>query len=306
MPKLCPKFFCEKCDYSTSKKSSFNNHLLSAKHKKSMIEIMPQSNYAKFTCQNCNKTYKDSSGLWRHKKQCKIDILEKEECKKDEYKKDEYKKESKKCSEISDDLILSILKQNTEFQQMIVEQNKTIIELSKNACNNSHNTNSNNKSFNLQFFLNETCKDAMNIMDFVSQLQIGIDDLEETARLGFAGGISKIFINGLKDIDVPHRPVHCTDPKRETLYIKNGGQWNKEDEDKILLINAIKHVANKNMKQIPEWKKQHPGHNNSESKDNDKYLKIICESISGSTQEETNKNYNKIIRNIVKETIIDK
>jgi hypothetical protein len=173
--------------------------------------------------------------------------------------------------------------------------------------NNSNNNNTtNNNNFNLQFFLNDTCKNAMNIMDFVSQLQVGIKDLEETGRLGFAEGISKIFINGLKQMDVSDRPIHCSDFKRETLYIKDKDQWSKENEDKSVLTNAIKHVAHKNLKQIREWTKTHPEYNDSQSKQNDKYLTIVSESMSGSSQEETNKNYTKIIKNIVKETIIDK
>jgi hypothetical protein len=143
-------------------------------------------------------------------------------------------------------------------------------------------------------------------MDFVKQLNVGTKDLEETGRLGFADGISKIFINGLKDLDFNNRPVHCSDSKRETLYIKDNNQWNKDDEDKTLLTNAIKHVAHKNMKQISEWTKENPEYNDYDSKQNDKYLKIVSEAMSGSTQEETNKNYNKIIKNIVKETIINK
>jgi hypothetical protein len=146
----------------------------------------------------------------------------------------------------------------------------------------------------------------MNIMDFVNQLKVGIKDLEETGRLGFSEGISKIFINGLKDIDITDRPVHCSDFKRETLYIKDNNQWNKECDDKIILTNAIKHVAHKNMKQISEWTKDHPEYKDSESKQNDKYLKIVSESMSGSTEEESNKNYNKIIKNIVKEIVITK
>ena len=205
-------------------------------------------------------------------------------------------------------LIEYLLKENSEFKQFMIDQNKHMFELAKNAGNNNNsNSNSNNNnSFNLNFFLNETCKNAMNIMDFVNQLQVGIKDLEETGRLGFAEGISKIFINGLKQIDINDRPIHCSDFKRETLYIKSNNEWNKETEDKTILTNAIKHVAHKNITQISEWTKNHPEYNDSYSKQNDKYLKIVSESMSGSTKEETNKNYNKIIKKIVKETVIDK
>ena len=201
-------------------------------------------------------------------------------------------------------LIQYLLKENTEFKQLMIEQNKHMVELAKNAGTNNNNTTNNH--FNLNFFLQETCKNAMNIMDFVNQLQIGVDDLEETGTVGFANGISKIFINGLKQIDVTYRPVHCSDPKRETLYIKNNDEWNKEDDDRTTLTNAIKRIANKNMRQISEWTKQHPGYNDSESKYNDQYLKIVSEAMSGSTKEETNKNYNRIIKNIIKNVVIEK
>ena len=146
----------------------------------------------------------------------------------------------------------------------------------------------------------------MNIMDFVSQLQVGVKDLEETGRLGFAEGISKIFINGLKQISVNDRPLHCSDSKRETLYIKSNNEWNKENDEKTILTNAIKHVAYKNMKQISEWTKDHPEYNDPDSRENDRYLQIVSEAMSGSTKEECCKNYNKIIKNIAKEAIIDK
>jgi hypothetical protein len=180
--------------------------------------------------------------------------------------------------------------------------------LAKNAGHNTTNntTNNNNQRFNLQFYLNTTCKDAMSIMDFVSQLDVGVKDLEETGRLGFAEGISKIIINGLNQIQVNDRPIHCSDSKRETIYIKNNDEWSKQDEDKLILTNAIKHVASKNMKQITEWTKEHPEYNDPDSRENDKYLQIVSEAMSGTTKEESIKNYNKIIKNIAKETLIEK
>jgi hypothetical protein len=288
-PILSFSFYCKICDYSTCKKSNYNNHLRSAKHKKSMFsnEIKPILS-SKFTCQQCNKEYKDYSGLWRHKKKCNKENNENKENKENKEEKD------------VNQLVTYLMQENAEFKQLLIDQNKQIIELSKNAGNN------NNNSFNLNFYLNETCKDALNIMDFVNQLQVGIKDLEETGRLGFADGISKIFINGLKQLDVSNRPVHCSDSKREILYIKNNNEWNKEDDERKVLTSAIKHVVNKNIKQIPEWTKVHPDYNNYDSKQNDKFLKIVSEAMSGSSQEETNKNYNKIIKNIVKETIIEK
>ena len=217
-----------------------------------------------------------------------------------------------------ENLIKYLMKENAEFKQLLIDQNKQmmaqnnnmmtqndrIMELSKNVGN--HNNNNSNNSFNLNMYLNETCKDALNIMDFVNQLKIGLKELEETGRLGFANGISKIFIDGLKQIDINNRPVHCSDSKRETLYIKSNNEWNKEDGERKILTSALKHVANKNIKQISEWTKVHPDYNNSDSKENDKFLQIVSEAMSGSTQDETIKNYNKIIKNIVKETVIEK
>jgi len=241
-----------------------------------------------FNCTICKTIFNSRTTLWRHKKTCFLDT------------------QNITTEDDQKELIQFLLKENAEFKQLMIDQNKQMIELAKKTGNNySNNTNSNN-SFNLNFFLNETCKNAMNIMDFVSQLQVGIKDLEETGKLGYADGISKIFINGLKQMDIPDRPVHCSDLKRETLYVKSNDQWNKENEEKTILTNAIKHVAHKNIKQINEWTKEHPMYKDSESKDNDKYLKIVSQSMSGSTEDETNKNYVKILKNIAKETLIGK
>jgi len=303
--KNAKKFICEICDFSSSNKYDYNKHLSTDKHKNNASttdgnQIVAKSS-KKYICENCDKNFNDRAGLWRHKKKC-LDITI----------------EDLANEEKQQQLVDYLLKENSEFKQLMIdqhkqmlEQNKHMIEMSKNTghhnTNNSHNNhNTTNNSFNLQFFLNETCKDAMNIMDFVSQLQVGTKDLEETGRLGFANGISKIFINGLKKINVNDRPIHCSDAKRETLYIKNNDEWNKEGDDKVILTNAIKHVAHKNMKQINEWTKEHPGCRDSDSRENNTYLRIVSEAMSGSTAEETNKNYTKIIKNIVKETVIDK
>jgi hypothetical protein len=290
------KFFsCIKCDYITEKKYNFDKHILTAKHQSAMFSNEKVAKSSKLSqihiCSSCNKTYKDYSGLWRHKQKCSNNVKNILESEKKQQQLVEY-----------------LLKENSDFKQLMIDQNKNILEIAKNSGNNNNNNNNSNNTnnFNLQFFLNETCKDAMNIMDFVNQLSVSIKDLEETGQLGFTEGISKIFINGLKQINIPDRPIHCSDLKRETIYIKSNNEWNKETEDKLLLTNAIKHVAHKNIKQITEWTKDNPEYNDSDSKQNDKYLKIVSNSMNGSTKEESEKNYNKIIKNIVKETIIDK
>jgi len=154
--------------------------------------------------------------------------------------------------------------------------------------------------------VNETCKDAINLTDFVDQIKLSINDLEETGKIGYVEGISKVFIKNLNGIDLTRRPIHCSDTKRETIYIKDENQWSKDDENKTVLTKAIKHVANKNIKQISEWQKINPHYSDPESKQNDKYMKIVLNSMSGSTKEESDKNYEKIIKNIAKETVIDK
>jgi hypothetical protein len=295
-PKSALKYYCINCDYGSCKKFNYTAHLTSSKHSHNLImetngnSFKPKISQPQNQCENCCKEFKNRSGLWKHKKICNNEIFTNTE-------KD------------VDNLVQYLIKENADFKQLILDQNKQMLEMANKVGNNTNinsNNSNNTNNFNLHFFLNETCKNALNIMDFVGQLNLGIKDLEETGRLGFADGISKIFINGLKQLDISNRPLHCCDVKRETLYIKNDNQWNKEDNQKSILTNAIKHVAHKNIKKISEWTKEHPEFNDSSSKENDKYLKIVSEAMSGSTQEETDKNYNKIIKNIVKETIIDK
>ena len=306
--KIPKNYYCHKCDYTTFNKKDFSKHCLTKKHKSVTQEtegtILETKKSPKYCCDICNnREFKTKSGLWKHKQQC---TYANKYCTDQDIDQDNY--EDKNKYKKQQDLINYLMKENNEFKQLMIEQNQQmmkqnnqIIELSKNAGHHNNNTN-----FNLNLYLNETCKNAMNIMDFVNQLQIGNYDLEETGRLGFANGISRIFINALKQINVNDRPIHCSDFKRETLYIKDNDEWNKDSQEKPILTNAIKHVANKNIKQIFEWTKEHPEYNNSKAKANDKYLKIVSESMSGYNQEETNKNYNKIIKNIVKETLIEK
>jgi hypothetical protein len=304
-PKSAFKFHCENCDYGTSKKSNYDTHLSSDKHKRITNELQMGQKSANnqpdiietFVC-SCGKQYQHRQGLWKHKQKCNNNNNI------SDTSSDTKETETK-------ELIQYLLKENSEFKQLMIDQNKQLFELAKNSghhnshINNNNNT-TNNNNFNLNVFLNETCKDAMNIMEFVDQLQVSVKDLEETGRLGYAEGISKIFINGLKQINISDRPIHCADSKREIVYIKDKNQWTKEDDNKSLLTNAIKHVAHKNMRQIREWTKVNPEYNDSSSKQNDRYLKIVSNSMNGSTEEETNKNYNKIIKNITKETVIDK
>lgn len=289
------KYYCEICDYKCSLLQHWKQHILTKKHKTRIFNNIDNSvnnDIQYFEC-DCGKSYKDRSGLWRHKKKCSKEGM----------------LYIDKNTQLTPELVLKLIEQNKELQQTLIDQNKTIIELAQKAGSyNTTNTNcgNNNKTFNLQVFLNETCKDAINMTDFVNQIQISLSELEETGKLGYAEGISKVFIKNLNEIDYKERPIHCSDSKREIIYIKDDNQWTKDDDKKTSLMKAIKQVANKNIKQIPEWQKVHPNYKDPESKDNDKYMNIILNSMSGSTTEESEKNYEKIARNIAKEVVINK
>jgi hypothetical protein len=292
-------FYCKFCDFKCIKQSDWNRHISRPKHlynEKRYNEPLNDNNNAlevKFKCE-CGKLYKHYSGLWRHKKDC-VETETNE------------KLELTPWTLLTPELVIKLIEQNKELQYTLIEQNKTIIELAqKTGSYNTINNNCSNKTFNLQVFLNETCKDAINMTDFVNQLQVSLSDLEITGRIGYTEGISKVFIKNLNEINYTDRPLHCSDVKRETLYIKDDNKWIKDDEQKSSLTKAIKQVANKNIQQISEWQKLHPDFSNPESKVNDKYMKIILNSMSGSTKEESDKNYEKIAKNVIKEVAIDK
>jgi len=283
-------FLCKFCNFITSNKKDYSRHNLTRKHfVNAGLSIMDKKKTLNHKCE-CGNSYSYHSGLIKHKQKCIL--LKKEPI-------------INNNSQITPELIIELIHQNKELQQTLIDQNKTIMELAQKAGNNN-NSNNNNKTFNLQVFLNETCKDAINLSDFVNQIQVSIGDLEETGKLGYAEGISKVFIKNLNDIDYSNRPIHCSDSKRETLYIKDDNQWTKDDEQKSNLTKAIKQVANKNIKKISDWQQLNPEYNNPDSKQNDKYMKIVLNSMSGSTKEEADKNYEKIAKNIAKEVIIEK
>jgi len=195
-----------------------------------------------------------------------------------------------------------LIKETAEFKTLMIEQQNMMLEVIKNGTNNNNNntTNSHNKAFNLNFFLNETCKDAMNIMDFVDSIKLQLCDLERVGEFGFVDGISNIIIKNLKELDVTERPIHCTDKKREVLYVKDENKWEK-DEEKNKMKKAIKRVANKNIRLLPSFKEKYPDCNKSTSNHSDQYNKIIVESMDTDADSE-----NKIIAKISKEVIVKK
>jgi hypothetical protein len=245
-----------------------------------------QKNRKKTYSCDCGKHFLSNSGLWKHKKSCNETT---------------FSKTLITENDISDkELIMMLLKQNAE----LITQNA---ELCKNGTHNTtiSHTNSHNKTFNLQFFLNETCKDAMNIMDFVDSIKLQLSDLETVGKLGYVEGISNIINSNLQALDVSQRPVHCTDKKREVLYIKDENKWEKENETKTKIRKAIKHVAHKNSKLIPAFREKYPDCGKSISKYSDQFNKIVIEAMGGAGDNDTEKE-NKIISNISKNVTVDK
>ena len=285
-------YSCEVCDFNTSNKNDYNRHLQTKKHKINDFQCFSMENTQKnsFSCK-CGKIYKDNSGLWRHKQKCNYN----------EENIIEEVNEIINTSEPTDkELIMLLIKENNEFKNIMMK----VLENGTHNTTTTH-TNSHNKSFNLQFFLNETCKDAMNIMDFVDSVKLQLSDLECVGKLGYVDGISNIIVKNLKALDVHKRPVHCTDSKREILYIKDDDKWEKEDEENKKIRKVIKKIATKNACLLPKFKEAHPDCSKSTSKFSDQYNKIIVESMGGSGDNDLEKE-DKIIKNVAKQVIIDK
>jgi len=284
-------FYCEKCDYKCFKKFNWDRHLITSKHKKEL-----QGNNEKeqkeqkeqedcLTCEYCNKLYKNRSGLWKHK--------QKDNCSKNNQTQPE-------TNDKNDKLIEYLLKENKEIKELILEIVKNGTHNTTNNTTNN-NTNSHNKAFNLNFFLNETCKNAMNITDFVESIKLQLSDFMSIGDVGFVEGISNIIVKNLNSLDETVRPIHCTDQKRETFYLKDENKWEKEEEDKKRMKNMIKSIAYKNEKLMKKYKETYPDYNNSDSYRSDQYSKIMIEAMD--CKEESRE---KIIKNISKATIISK
>ena len=292
------KFVCDVCDYSCSKKGDWNRHILRPKHIKltNMIQQDTENDSKdintlnQYMC-NCGNKYKHHSGLWRHKKQCTYQ---------DSKMETTNVAQTDEINELKG-FMKYLMQENSEMKNMMMEviKNGTVA--------NSHNTNTNNshnKAFNLQFFLNETCKDAMNITDFVESIKLQLSDLENVAEVGYVEGISNIIVKNLKKLDVTQRPVHCTDKKRETMYVKDEDTWEKDEENKQM-HKVVKKVTDKNARLILKYKEAHPDCMTYHSRFNDKYNKIIVESMGGSGDNMFEKE-EKIIGRVSKEVTVDK
>lgn len=289
MPKNADLFTCEICDFKCSKLSNWSKHISTQKHMyRTNLNDLEQNKCDKiYSCKHCDKPYKVRNSLWYHENKCT--------------KANTVKEEPVEKSAENQDLIAFLIKQNSDLQ-------KQILEVCKNSMinNTTNNVNSHNKTFNLQVFLNEECKDAMNITDFVNSINFQLSDLESVGELGFVQGISNIIVKNLKALDVTKRPVHCTDPKRETIYIKDAGVWEKDDDGNKKLRKMIKSVAFRNSKNTKLFKEKYPDCMQSESKYSDIYNKIVIEAMGGGSKCNDFESENKIIRKIAKEMTINK
>ena len=303
-PQKSPKYSCCDCNYNTCNKKDFTKHLHTIKHisvtnPKNPNEKIPKNpQISEYVC-NCGRFYSHMSSLCAHKKKCTyVPCIPLDTQCQLEHQLD------KTVNINKDELIKYLMKENSEFKEMLLEQNKMIVKVcEKNSIVN--NVNSNNKTFNLNVFLNEQCKDAMNIMEFVDSLKIQLSDLENVGKLGFVEGITNIIVKNLKALDIYKRPVHCSDTKREVMYVKDENKWEKENDEKKKLRKAIKYIAHKNSKVIPEFKAKYPDCIYSDSKKSDQYNKLIIEAMGGKGDNDNEKE-EKIIKKIAKEVVINK
>jgi hypothetical protein len=284
------EFYCETCDFKCYKKYSWERHLTTSKHQKMTEDDKlgafegEKGQNILFTCENCNKEYKHRQGLWKHKQDCVMA--------ENQHHNSENIKSNKLSIDDKDDLIIQLLKQNAKLMEI----------LENGTTNHSHNTtNSHNKAFNLQFFLNETCKNAMNITDFVESIKLQLSDFMSMGEVGFVEGISNIIVKNLNSLDETVRPIHCTDQKRETFYVKDEDKWEKEEEDRKKLKKMIRGIAYKNEKLMKTYKETYPDYNNPDSKRSDQYSKIMIEAMDSKDDSRE-----KIIKNISKSTTIEK
>jgi len=299
-PERAEKFYCEFCNFKCSKDCDWKRHILTRKHKKNDERMTNDDDFTpenadSYICE-CGNKYKYRQGLWSHKQKCsqkpEINVNNREPT----------------SSVSTNELVLALINENKEIQKLFIEERKILMEkiteLSKPQNNTVSNTNSHNNShnnnFNLNFFLNEQCKDAVNLVDFVDNLKVTVKDLERTGQLGFVEGISKIFIEGLKELDIYKRPIHCTDLKRETVYVRDQDKWEKENEEKPRLKTAVKKIAVKNIKQLRNWEVENPEFSNVESKKNDEYMVISQNSLGGFNDKDESKYQNTIIKNVLK------
>ena len=293
------KFYCEKCDFICCKKSNYEKHCLTRKHQINYNELpkKEQKMPKKYYC-NCGKEYNYRQGLYTHRKSCNKKSIEPITINQKYNNSENCNNENTILNELDiKSLILELVKSNTDLQ-------KQMLEVCKNNNTTINNNNSNNKTFNMQVFLNEKCKDAMNIMDFVNSMTLDFSDLEELGELGYVEGISRQMIRKLSEMDIYKRPIHCSDLKRETIYVRDNDVWEKETETYDNLRKTIKYITKKNGDLMIPWRDAHPQCMKLEHPLNDTYLGIMNQAMGG--KGEFFDSESKIIRKISKSVTIDK
>lgn len=312
-------FVCEKCEFKCSKLSDWNRHTSTSKHLTIQNHTqLIQKPAVKYDCV-CGKSYGYSSNYYTHRKKC-LSAIEKTNTTIDANQQDnalitivsevvksnnEIQRQNLELQKQTNEL----QKQNQEIQKQNQEMQKQILDICKNGIINNSVTqvnSNNNKTFNLQVFLNEDCKDAMNINEFIDSIKFQLDDLEHMGQVGFVEGISNIIIKNIKALDVTKRPVHCTDPKREIIYIKDEGVWIKDDDDNKNVRKLIKRIAFRNSKCTKLYKEKYPDCTKYDSKYSNTYNQIIVEAMGGGSKCNDYDSENKIIKKIVKVMTIDK
>ena len=307
------EYLCKTCNYNTSKKNDYEKHIITAKHK-----LLTSSNdfVSKYPCDRCDKKYNSRVGLWSHKKKCinKINIIETD----------------KVPNDFNKGFIINIIKENQEIKNLLIEQNKQVLELQKQQNKqvlelqkenttlmnkmiefrqtptqiiNTTTNNTTNQSFNLNVFLNETCKDAMNVKEFLENLNPTLDDLENVGEKGFVKGISDIILKSLREMEINKRPIHCTDIKREVVYLKEDDTWNKDDKENTKMKELIRIVENKNFNNVFEWQRNHPDVMILDSPDyikRDKLIERSCEAVNNEDRVR-----GKVLKELVKEIHIN-
>ena len=293
MPKNAEIFYCESCDFECRKKSNYDKHLLTRKHK-----IRTNSNeknaekVTSYMCLTCGKNYSSRSSLWYHKKKCTEIPSE------DKIVISENKPNTSENNDLLKDMLVKVIDENKELR-------KTVQDMIPKIGNTTNTTNNITNKFNMNIFLNEECKDALNLMEFIDSLQIQMEDLVNTGKTGFVNGITNIFIRGLRELEMHKRPLHCSDLKREVLYVKDNDTWEKENENKDKITKAINSIKRNNMQQITSWLEENEDTIVNDKDKSDEYLQILQNSLGGSGDQQ-DKNIQKIIKNVAKEVCLSK
>jgi hypothetical protein len=318
------KYNCEKCNFTSSNKKDYNKHLLTAKHTKEING----NHISIYKCDQCEQIYKTNSGLWKHKQKCDSQNKKTPLLTEQVYQEDFLIDESTNESTNDATTILLLLKQNQEFKSLMVEQytnlqesNQKNQELQKqlvdavknntgsitnnNTTNNNNNTTNNNNNFNLNFFLNDTCKDAMNITDFLGNMDVHIDEIEYIGNHGYVNGMTKMIMERLKVMDITKRPIHCTDIKRETIYIKDKDEWSKDTEELTKVRKILNRISMNNYRTVPEWKNAHPECEVVASRTYD-FCYSMMQAVLGDVEDQQIKLDNKIIKTMAKDLFVDK